>query len=71
MNPKNKTQAVKQHLQSKSITSIQAINLYGATRLADIIYRLKEQGLDIITTDKTVIDRYGTKTIIGVYNLIK
>ena len=36
------TDAIKWHLKNYGhITSLQAIKLYGATRLADIIYKLK------------------------------
>jgi hypothetical protein len=37
-------------LAKKSITSWKAIELYQATRLADIIFTLKQQGWNIITT---------------------
>lgn len=38
----NKTQKVLEHLQRQgSITSLEAIELYGATRLSGIIYNLK------------------------------
>ena len=44
--------AIKWHLKNYGhITSLQAIKLYGATRLADIIYKLKKQGYTIHTTD--------------------
>jgi hypothetical protein len=33
----------------KHITSWEAINLYRATRLADIVYKLKNQGFNIET----------------------
>lgn len=42
---------VLQHLQTeKSITSLEAIYKYHATRLADIFYKLKKEG-HIITTE--------------------
>jgi hypothetical protein len=45
-----KIDAVYMHLKKrKHITSWEAINLYRATRLADIIYKLKDQGFDIET----------------------
>jgi len=45
-----KIDAVFQHLKKKrSITSWEAITLYRATRLADIVYKLKSQGFDIET----------------------
>lgn len=46
----SKIDSVCNHLQRyRSITSWEAINLYKATRLADIIYKLKDQGFDIET----------------------
>jgi hypothetical protein len=45
-----KKQAVLTHLQTHGhITSWEAITLYKATRLADIIYKLKNQGQKIYT----------------------
>lgn len=46
----SKIDSVYMHLRKRgSITSWEAINLYKATRLADIIYKLKDQGFDIET----------------------
>jgi len=46
----SKIDAVFAHLKKKrSITSWEAITLYRATRLADIVYKLKSQGFDIET----------------------
>lgn len=56
----NKTQEVLKHLKTKkSITSMEAIDLYGATRLSAIIFNLKNNGYDIITKREECIDRYG------------
>lgn len=45
-----KIDAVYLHLKKhKHITSWEAINLYRATRLADIVYKLKNQGFKIQT----------------------
>lgn len=45
-----KIDAVYVHLKRhKHITSWEAINLYRATRLADIVYKLKNQGFNIET----------------------
>ena len=56
----NKTQEVLKYLQkNKSITSWNAIDAFGATRLSGIIYRLKKQGYNIITKREEVVDRYG------------
>jgi hypothetical protein len=37
------------HLKKKPITSWEAINLYRATRLADIVFKLKQRGHNIVT----------------------
>jgi len=46
----NKTESVLMHLRKKrTITSWQAIQLFKATRLADIIYRLRNRGEQIVS----------------------
>ena len=56
----NQTTAVLNHLEKKgSITSLEAIKLYGATRLADIIFRLRGKGYDIKTHMCEGQTRYG------------
>ena len=66
----NKTEKVLEHLKEHgTITSLEAIELYGATRLSDIIYRLRKQGLHIDTIDLPFVDRYGTKSNYGKYVL--
>jgi hypothetical protein len=68
----NKTEKVLEHLQNYGcITSLEAIELYGATRLSDIIYRLRNRGYKISTIDIPFIDRFGTKSIYGKYVLIE
>ena len=59
-NKKNKFQLIKKHLLSyHKITSWTAIDLYGATRLSDIIYKLRKQDWNIETNRKNFTDRYG------------
>lgn len=54
--------AILQHLQSKgNITSMEAIELYGATRLSAIIFCLREHGYNIITQKVDGVNRYGNK----------
>lgn len=66
----NKTEKVLNHLKEHgSITSLEAIDLYGATRASDIIYRLRKRGFDIETIDLPFTDRYGTKSHYGKYVL--
>lgn len=63
---------VLEHLKSgKSITSLEAINLYGATRLADIIFRLKKRGYIITKKIITVPTRYGKTARVAEYTLIQ
>jgi hypothetical protein len=65
--PRTKIAKVAGHLVGrKSITSWKAIELYQATRLADIIFTLKRQGWDISTTMR--YEPNGTKY--AVYRLI-
>jgi hypothetical protein len=44
-----KIDAVLMHLKKKPITSWDAIQLYKATRLADIVFQLKKKGYKILT----------------------
>ncbi len=62
------TKAILKHLLSgRELTSMQAIELYGATRLSGIIYRLRNKGYIINRRDEVVKTRYGRNTVIGVY----
>jgi hypothetical protein len=48
------------HLQNYgTITSWQAIQQYGATRLSDIIFKLRKQGYNIETKTECTKDRNG------------
>ena len=72
----NKTEKVYRHLKRyKSITSWTAIQKYGATRLSDIIYRLRKRcqldGYAIVTIMIPKTDRYRTKTKVARYQLLK
>ena len=56
----NKTQAVLDHMKKNgSITSMEAIENYGATRLSSIIFNLRKKGYDIDTQTEGMTDRYG------------
>ena len=56
----NKTKEVVKHLKKKgSITSWDAIKLYGATRLSAIIFNLRERGYIIDSIQMEDTDRYG------------
>lgn len=53
------TEIIKEHLEKYcSITSKEAINKYGNTRLIATIYILRSQGLNIITDYETSKNRY-------------
>lgn len=66
----NKTKLVLRHLLNRqTITSMEAISLYGATRLSSIIFRLRKRGFDIKTSPKKTIDKYGNTVIYGQYVL--
>lgn len=66
----NKTEKVLNHLKEYgSITSLEAIELYGATRLSAIIFNLRKRGFDIDTIDLPFTDRFGTKSTYGKYVL--
>lgn len=65
----------KQHLlawfrRGKSITSIEAINQWGDTRLADTVARLKEKGHDIRTELMERTNANGHKTRFDRYHYI-
>lgn len=55
----------------KKITSIEAINKYGVTRLSGVIYVLREKGFVIKTEIKCGKNRYGHVNNYAVYHLIK
>lgn len=66
----NKTQMVLEHLKNyNSITSMEAFQKYGATRLSAIIFNLRKQGYDIRNKWETGIDRFGNKTEFVRYEL--
>lgn len=55
-----KTKQIKEHLfDHGTITAWEAIQQYGATRLSDIIFRLRKQGYDIETKTECMKDRNG------------
>lgn len=68
---KSQINDIKKYLEThkKGITSLQAIEMFGATRLAVTIHALRRKGLNIITEMKDVPTRYGT-TKVAVYKLV-
>ena len=70
MSRQTKTSKVEQHLKTYgTITSLEAIELYGATRLSAIIYNLRKRGMDIDTEDVPFVDRFGSTSYYGKYVL--
>lgn len=65
----NKTNVIQLHLIEKgNITSWEAIQLYGATRLSAIIYNLRyNRGMDIRTEKIEFTDRFGNKASYAKY----
>lgn len=65
----NKTKAIMLHLEEKgNITSWEAIQLYGATRLSAIIYNLRHRyGMEIESEEVAFTDRYGSKASYAKY----
>ena len=56
----NKHEQVLEHLKTYGhITSWEAIQEYGATRLSSIIFNLRKRGYDIETEENMAKDRYG------------
>ena len=63
MKYKSQTEAVLAHLEKRGyITSMQAIQKYGATRLSAIIYVLRRRGYQITTVPFSVTTRFGRRT---------
>ncbi len=71
---KTKKAAIRKHLEEhkNGITSLEAINLYGDTRLSGTIYYLKHKdNLNIVSEDETVKTRYGNTTTVTRYKLVE
>ena len=54
---------------NKKLSQKQAINLYGAYRLSDIIYRMRKAGYKISTTFKSGKNRFGDSVSWAEYKL--
>lgn len=66
-----KTEQIKTHLVNfGSISSMEAINNYSATRLSAIIFSLKKRGMDIKTELLTTKDRNGNSCTYAVYKYL-
>lgn len=65
---KSQKEAVKFHLERlTTITSVEAITEYGCTRLADTVYRLKKEGMQIKTNKITKNNRWGNPVTFAKY----
>ena len=54
----------------RGITSFKAFELFGVTRLADIIFNLRKDGYEIETIQMTTKNRYGNVTTFACYKLV-
>ena len=52
-----------------SITTLEAINMFGITRLSAVIYSLKEEGHEFLTKDVKKQNRFGKECIVAEYTL--
>lgn len=61
---------IRQHLEAhRKITTMEAFEMYGCTRLSEYIRELRCDGMNIITTPMTSINRYHQKVRYGIYEL--
>ncbi len=66
----NQMTTIKNHLESgKTITSMEAFQLYGITRLSDKIFKLKQRGMDIDSIPTSGVNRYGDDVRFSTYRL--
>lgn len=66
----NQMSHVLAHLKSgRSITSMQAFELYGCTRLADKVHKLRKRGYNIETISRETTTRYGDTCVYAEYRL--
>jgi len=66
----NKSALVREHLlKNGNITSWEAIQQYGETRLASVIFNLRKAGYNIRTDDVAFTDRYGNTGTYALYTL--
>lgn len=72
MKPTNQKEEILKHLLDfGTITSIEAIEMYGVTRLSDKIYLLRKEGYSILTNSRKFTNRYGNVSTYGVYKINK
>lgn len=62
---------IREHLRTKgTITSMEAIKLYGCTRLSAKIFNLKQAGWEIDSIPTTGTNRYGETTVFSTYRYV-
>ncbi len=67
---KSATGEIRKHFaRGRKLTSFDAFERFGATRLSAIVFQLRAEGMNIIGKMKPVTTRYGIKTNICVYQL--
>lgn len=70
MSGMNKTKAVLDWLKTNtSISSLEAFENLGATRLSAIIFNLRKRGYDIETVTAETVDRFGNRVRFARYYL--
>lgn len=62
---------IRHFIEHKKITSLEAINRYGITRLSARIFELKQGGFVFDCKPVTVKNRYGEKVRVTEYTLIE
>lgn len=68
---KSKIQQIEKYLKDgNTLTSIEAIYLFGHTRLADAVFQLKKKGLNITTMMIEVPDRSGNVCRVARYKIV-
>ncbi len=66
----SQTQQIYEHMKAnRSITQLEAYELYGITRVASRIHELRQQGVGIIKTMKTGKNRFGVNCRYAEYKL--
>ena len=60
---------LKHFKEGKSLTSLEAVNLFGCTRLAARIHDMRLKGIEVRKTMKKVTNRFNKKTAVAVYSL--
>ena len=62
---------IREHLRTKgTITSMEAIKLYGCTRLSAKIFNLKRAGWEIDSIPTPGTNRYGETTVFSTYRYV-